>query len=745
MIYKTKIPDNIARKISRSAIFSYLIIAICVAAIQLSVEYFHEKSIILNEIESIEKSFGPGISKALWTYNETTLKSILIGLNEIDMISGLSLSNRDGDLIESLGAIPETIDQQDKKFIQNSIFQSFNFNYPLFIQEDDGSKYQLGTLILYSSPQIIFDRISFGFIFILINTIVITFLLFTIFYYLINKQIIRPLVRLTNFVDSVDTNDLSPINTDVEIDAGNEIKKLNQTFITMINELSVANHKVTKNEKRYRNMMEAMTDPVYICSPDKKISYMNSAMIKRIGCDMTGESCHKNLHNLDKQCDWCVFDKIREGKTNEITIVSPLDNRTYRITNMPVEYDEQLSKMSIYKDITDYLNAVSEKEQVTAELIQVQKMESIGKLAGGIAHDFNNILYPIIGFTQLSQNELPNDHPVQENLTDILDGAIRASDLVKRILYFSRQKDPELKPKILQPVIKEAQKLLRSTIPTNIDLLLKLYDGQDAVLCDESEIHEIILNLCTNAYHAIAGDQGQIIINLDRQNPPIDLDLPQGEYLCLSVEDNGIGIPEKIKDKIFEPYITTKEIGKGSGLGLSVVYGIVENYTGGIKVESSPRTGTVFEIYLPITKQSVTIEKSHSFHGSDKKREEHVLFVDDEKSIVKLGARALQNSGYRVTGIKDSTEALKLFEANPEDYDLIISDMAMPGMVGSELAKRILDIRPGIPIIICSGYSEKLDKMKAKGLNVSAFLDKPLDIETLVNSTREVLSKHMTK
>ena len=361
---------------------------------------------------------------------------------------------------------------------------------------------------------------------------------------------------------------------------------------------------------------------------------------------------------------------------------------------------------------------------------------------GTTAHDFNNILYPIIGFAQLSQNELSKDHPVQENLTDILDGAKRASDLVKRILLFSRQKEPEVKPTILQPVIKETHKMLRSTIPSNIDIELDLYDGKDAVLCNDSEIHEIILNLCTNSYHAISGDRGDIVIRLEKKKPPQLLDLPQCDYLCLSIKDNGVGIPDKIKDTIFDPYVTTKGIGKGSGIGLSVVYGIVQNYNGRINFESSPQTGTVFEIYLPITNKSAVIEDDVSIKDTTIIENERILFVDDEDSIVKLGIRILDNSGYQVTGTNDSIRALEIFKADSDEFDLVITDMAMPSMTGSEFSKKIFKIRPDIPIIICSGYSEKLEMEKAKDLKVSAVLDKPLSVDSLVKITREVLDKN---
>lgn len=383
----------------------------------------------------------------------------------------------------------------------------------------------------------------------------------------------------------------------------------------------------------------------------------------------------------------------------------------------------------------------SKKTQLEERLRQSQKMESVGQLAGGIAHDFNNILYPIIGFTQLSQSELAKDHPIQENLTDILDGAKRARDLVKRILLFSRQKEHHLEPTVLQPIIKESYKLLRSSIPVNIDLILDLYDGKDPVLCDATEIHELILNLCTNAYHAIINNEGKITISLKRQNPVSSMNLSSGDYLRLSVKDNGVGIPDHIKDKIFEPYVTTKDIGKGSGLGLSVVYGIVKSYKGNISVKNNPDQGTEMVIFLPISKTGPDDLNSHDKETFKSIGNERILFVDDEPSIIKLGTRALERCGYHVTAVNDSKEAFRLFKSNPDNFDLVITDMAMPGLVGSELSNKILELRPDIQIIICSGYSEKLDREKAKDLKVSAFLDKPLSVDDLVKNTRKVLDK----
>jgi signal transduction histidine kinase len=356
-------------------------------------------------------------------------------------------------------------------------------------------------------------------------------------------------------------------------------------------------------------------------------------------------------------------------------------------------------------DITDRKKAEEERIVLETRLQQSQKMESIGTLAGGIAHDFNNILYPIIGFTELSMQELSKTHEVQENLQDILEGAKRARDLVKQILMFARQEKQTLKPTVLKPVVEEAMKLLRSSIPANIDIQGNLYDGNDFVLCDATEIHEIVMNLCTNAYHSMEESGGAIVVRLDKQNPLPDLNLPPGEYLCLSVSDNGVGIPIEIIDKIFEPYLTTKEIGKGSGLGLSVVHGIVTNYDGDISVESSPGNGSVFNVFLPVTTQSKKVEqkliKDKPLDGT-----ENILFVDDEASIVKLAKRILERLGYTITGKTSCTEALELFKEKPDEFDLVITDMAMPIMTGTEFAKKILKIQPDIPIIMCSGSSK---------------------------------------
>ena len=387
---------------------------------------------------------------------------------------------------------------------------------------------------------------------------------------------------------------------------------------------------------------------------------------------------------------------------------------------------------------------LTERKKIEENLRKAQKMESIGTLAGGIAHDFNNILYPIIGFTEMSMQDLPKTHEVQENLQDILDGAKRARDLIKQILLFARQEKQTLKPIILKPVVEEALKLLRSSISANIDIQSHFYDGKDYVLSDATEIHEIVMNLCINAYHSMEEDGGTLIVRLNKQKPSSDLNLPSGEYICLSVSDSGVGIPKEIIDKIFEPYLTTKELGKGSGLGLSVVHGIVTNYKGNISVESSPGKGSVFNIFLPVTIQSEKVEqkriKDKPLDGT-----ENILFVDDEASIVKLAIRILERLGYTITGKTSCTEAFELFKEKPDTFDLVITDMAMPIMTGTELAKKILKIQPDMPIIICTGFSEKVDPETAKSIGIKEYIKKPILTEELTSKIRKVLDQSSKK
>ena len=372
----------------------------------------------------------------------------------------------------------------------------------------------------------------------------------------------------------------------------------------------------------------------------------------------------------------------------------------------------------------------------TQELqLRTQKMEALGTLAGGIAHDFNNILLAIRGNTRLAIADMQNDHPALESLHEIDRASTRASDLVRRILSFSRQEEPQQQVIQLQPVIEEALKLLRSTLPAMIELRSRFAPSMPAIKADSSQLHQVVMNLATNAAHAIGSHTGIIEMNLDELHIDAWLartmpGLHEGQYVRLSVNDNGCGIDKGTVERIFDPFFTTKPVGQGTGLGLSVVDGIMKSHGGAITVHSQPGQGTVFRLYFPATQDCVvhTPMRSEPIATAQGQR---VLYVDDDDALVFLAVRTLSRLGYEVTGCADPREALEKFRLHPHAYDALVTDLSMPAMSGNELARDILAIRADLPVIITSGYLRPEDQETAQRLGAIALILKPNTVEEL--------------
>lgn len=399
---------------------------------------------------------------------------------------------------------------------------------------------------------------------------------------------------------------------------------------------------------------------------------------------------------------------------------------------------------AIARDITERKQAQEEKAQLEAQLVQAQKMEAIGTLAGGIAHDFNNILGAIIGYSELAMDDIIKDDPLKFYLGQILGAGRRAKDLVKQILLFSRQKDQEVKPVKLVPLAKEAIKLLRATLPSTVEIKARFTADKDLVLSDPSQIHQIFMNLCTNSAHAM-GDKGGILtvaldqIDLDLDSSIAFQDLKSGPYLKLQINDTGQGIPGNIIDKIFDPFFTTKSRGEGTGLGLAVVHGIVKNHGGAIKVSSEPGQGTTTDVYFPLleSEERVDIELGNAVPG----RNEHIFFVDDEPTLIDLGKKILEDLGYRVTAMSDSMAAWDRFRTDPDQFDIVITDKTMPRMTGLELAKKIIDTRPETPVIMCTGFSDRITLEQAKAIGVKELLFKPIIRKDLAEAIRRAFDQ----
>ncbi len=378
------------------------------------------------------------------------------------------------------------------------------------------------------------------------------------------------------------------------------------------------------------------------------------------------------------------------------------------------------------------------------KLRQTQKMEALGTLSGGIAHEFNNILGIIIGNTELAIDDVPEWNPAKDCLEEIRTASLRAKDVVRQIMSFSRKTPATRKPIQISTIIQESLKLMRATIPTNIEIRQEILCNDEMILANPTEINQILMNLCSNSVHAMEGETGVLKVRLettvlDDRSAAQYNGLTSGEYVKLTVKDNGSGIDPKLIGLIFDPYFTTKDVDKGLGMGLAVVYGIVKKHDGAIRVNSKVGKGTTVEVLFPVTKETAQIEKEVS---KDLPRgTERILFVDDEASLVKMVTQMLERQGYEVVGKTSSTEALKLFQEEPEKFDLVITDMAMPEMPGDRLAQELIKIRPTIPVIICTGHSDRMDEGKAMKSGIAAYAMKPLVKTDLVNTVRRVLDK----
>ena len=413
-----------------------------------------------------------------------------------------------------------------------------------------------------------------------------------------------------------------------------------------------------------------------------------------------------------------------------------------------IEYDNKPAVLTIARDITERIQSDREKAKLRAQLRQAQKMEAIGTLAGGIAHDFNNILQSIFGYTEIAGLQLSQGKTPTEALDNILTASQRAKGLINQILSFSRQTEQEKQPVQINLIVKEVLKLIRASLPSTIEICGHNLNHGAVVEADPIQIHQILMNMCTNAHHAMREKGGKLEISL--VTCEIDNDkaaqlggIKPGAYLELRIQDTGHGIPREYIDRIFDPYFTSKEKGEGTGLGLAVVHGIVSSHGGAIAVESKIDEGTTFHIYFPERQHSARTEERpqpvtpDTYHGH-----ERILFVDDEPALVDIGQEILKTLGYQVETTTSSLDAIERIKAAPDRFDLLISDLTMPKMTGEVLAREAMRIRPDLPIILFTGYSDIVSRERFAELGIKDCLMKPLTRKDLAQSIRRVLDEH---
>jgi nitrogen-specific signal transduction histidine kinase len=402
-----------------------------------------------------------------------------------------------------------------------------------------------------------------------------------------------------------------------------------------------------------------------------------------------------------------------------------------------------------HTDITELKQAEAQQRALEAQLRESQKMEAIGTLAGGVAHDFNNLLAAILGNLALAREDVGPDHVAQESLTEINRAAIRARQLVQQILAFSRRQTQELQRQPLRPLVDEALGLMRSLLPAGVRLHTRLGDAAMPVLADATQVQQVIMNLCTNAWQAMGRQPGDITVALRSAQVDASLALQlggitPGAYVCLSVADNGPGMEAETQRRIFEPFFTTKAPGSGTGLGLSVVHGIVKAHHGAITVHSAPGEGARFDVYLPLTSAAGAADAlppapPPAPTPADAGR--HIVYVDDYEALVFLAGRLLRKQGFRVSTFVSGADALAWMRGSDDPVDLLVTDQNMPGLSGVELAQAVRALRPGQRVAIVSGHVNEQLLQDARAVGVSDVLGKQDSMDALAVAVRDLLDR----
>jgi len=500
-----------------------------------------------------------------------------------------------------------------------------------------------------------------------------------------------------------------------------------------------------ENEENYRLHFENISDAIYTINSNLKIEMVSPSAVNILGVSaksLIGKSILKAKILAPEYQEKAISEikQVLGGKrilASEYEFIFEGRRRLFgEISSSPlIKNNEIIGVISVMRDIT-------ERKMVEEELRQAHKMEAIGTLAGGIAHEFNNILGIILGNAELAVDDVPDWNPARESLKEICTACLRAKEVVRQILSFARKTMTAMKPLEINTIVKESLKLMRASIPTMIDIHQNIPSKSLMILGDPTEIHQIVINLCTNAAHAMKMAQGILEVDisevsLDKDEADRHEELVPGDFVKLTVKDSGEGIAPDVLEKVFEPYFTTKEFGAGSGMGLAVVYGLVKKCKGAIHIKSTVGEGTTVEILFPKIEEEAP--PAEIVEGELPTGNEKILLVDDDPSIVTMIRQMLERLGYTVSGMTDSVAALERFQSTPDDFDLLITDMAMPNMSGDQLAAELIKARKDFPILLCTGHSDTIDEKRAKQLGIRGFAMKPLDKGKLARAVRAVL------
>lgn len=527
-----------------------------------------------------------------------------------------------------------------------------------------------------------------------------------------------------------------------------EVVRRTRALENAIGKLRETNIRLQESETKYRDLFENIADLIVISEDlTGRIIDCNQAALARYGYPRAAflKLYLEDLYaeSVPNRMGWKAGGNGITAPAVDMHLDKTGEPFPVEIHTSSIRLKDKRAWIHIVRDISKRVRVEEDKKVLEAQLLQAQKLEAIGTLAGGIAHDFNNILSAVIGYTEIAGLELPAESRARRNLSKVIRAGERAKDLVSQILSFSRQAETKRQPLRVAPVIEETLKLMRASLPATIEIKKNLAYSTDTINANGTQLHQVIMNLCTNAAYAMQAEGGVLEVELtrigaDRVAALNNVELSPGAYLQLMVRDTGTGMAPDVMERIFTPYFTTRSKGDGTGLGLSVVHGIVKSHGGAITVQSKSGEGTCFTVFLPCLDEVLERGPEPAAPVLEK-GSGCVLFVDDETPLVEIAGEMLAYLGYEAVTSTDSREALKLFSREPGRYDLVITDMTMPGMTGDILSRELLKIRPDIPILLCSGYSEENAARKARDIGIRGFVTKPIAMMDLAYKIRAVL------
>ncbi|MEW6428812.1 MAG: ATP-binding protein [Thermodesulfobacteriota bacterium] len=753
---------TIAAKLILSLIGSGILLIICTTSLRFAYDYSRELNLLHRRVAEVEHSTVPALVNSIW-------------LADWDMVRVQA---------EGIALLPEilrvevTVDERAIVVVGDNAPASVSrHTFPL-IKQYRNRDHPLGTLTLFPDENALRQRLL-GALPVEIGIPVFTILVIsTLLYYLFHRLAGRHLISIAGQLRSLGREPMAaPLvldrqrpaagetdEIDLVVSSFNEMQRqLQRSFAELrqandglsqeVKDRIRAEKALRENRTMLRNILD--TAPQAIFWKDENGVYLgcNQVFAEAAGVPDPEEIVGKTDFDLPwpraeaeaYQADDREVIRTKQSKWHIIEPLQKADGQRLWIdtTKVPLLDDTGNAHgvLGIFGDITERIRAEDEKAKLQTQLNQAQKMEAIGVLAGGIAHDFNNILAAIMGYAELARAAVLPDSQPAHDLDSVLLAAHRAKDLVTQILTFSRQSGPARSPLRLQSLVKESLKMLRASLPTTITIKEDIDPQGGTVLADPTQMHQLVMNLCTNAFHAMETTGG--ILSVEVHSVSVDAapraqqhQVEQGKYIQLTVSDTGTGIAPEIVDRIFDPYFTTKGVGKGTGMGLSIAHGIVKDHGGTIEVESTPGTQTTFRVLLPEVddEERKPDEAAREFPRGN----ERILLVDDEELLVEMGREMLERSGYRVTVRRNGKEALQTFMNAPDRFDLVITDQTMPGMTGVDLARNLLRIRPDIPVILCTGFSNVVDEDLAKAIGIREFAMKPLSWSAITKMLRKI-------